>query len=90
MPKVLLTKEARERDRLAKRMDKFDAVVTEYMRSSRSTTDELASELGISKSSLWRYRTQVDCFEIAPFAVITKALHIANCPNDILRYICGM
>ena len=90
MPKVYLTNEARERDKLTRRMDKFDSVITEYMRSSRSTTDELASELGISKSSLWRYRTQVDCFMTAPFSVITKAMHLANCSNDILRYICGM
>ena len=90
MPKVYLTNEARERDKLARRMDKFDSVITEYMRASRSTTDELATALGISKSSLWRYRTQVDCFKAAPFSVITKAMHLSNCPNDILRYICGM
>lgn len=90
MPKVLLTNEARDKEKLAKRMDKFDSVITEYMRSSRSTTDELALKLGISKTSLWRYRNRIDCFETAPFAVITKALHLANCPNDILRYICGM
>lgn len=90
MPKVLLTKEDKERDKLAKRMDRFDSMITEYMRASKFTTDELASELGISKSSLWRYRNKIDCFTVAPFAVITKAMHLANCPNDILRYICGM
>ena len=90
MPKVTITNEARDKEKLARRMDKFDSVITEYMRSSRSTTDELALKLGISKSSLWRYRHQIDCFDAAPFGVITKALHLANCPNDILRYICGM
>lgn len=90
MPKVLLTEEAKKREKIAKRMDKFDSVVTEYLRSTGFTTDELALKLGINKSTLWRYRTQVDSFAKAPFGVITQALHLANCTNETLRYICGI
>lgn len=90
MPKVLLTEEAKKTDKLAKRMDRFDSVVNEYLRANHYTTSDLAFQLGISTSTLWRYRTQVDYFEKAPFYIITKAMHLANCSNDVLRYICGM
>lgn len=90
MPKVFLTNESREQDRLARRMDKFDSVVTEYLRSSGFTTEELASMLGVSTSTLWRYRTHTKAFEKAPFGVITRAMNLANCNNELLRYICGM
>lgn len=90
MPKVLLTEEERQKDKIAKRMDKFDSVVNEYLRAHHYTTSDLAYQLGINTSSLWRYRKRVDSFEKAPFGVITKALHLANCPNDVLRYICGI
>ena len=90
MPKVLLTEEAKRTDKLAKRMDRFDAVVNEYLRANHYTTSDLAFQLGINCSSLWRYRNQVDSFARAPFEVITKALRLANCSNEVLRYICGM
>lgn len=90
MPKVVLTSEQKQREKLAKRMDKFDSVVTEYLRSTGFTTDDLANKLGVSKSTLWRYRSQVESFEKAPFNVITGALRLANCPNDVLRFICGV
>ena len=79
-----------EEEKLAKRMDKFDSVVTEYLRSSGFTTDELAMKLGVNKSSLWRYRKQPYAFAKAPFAVITKAMRLAQVNNDILRSICGL
>lgn len=90
MPKVLLTEEAKKTDKLAKRMDRFDAVVNEYLRAHNYTTSDLAFQLGINCSTLWRYRNRVDAFAKAPFAVITHALHLANCTNETLRYICGM
>lgn len=90
MAKVIFTSEEREREKMAKRMDKFDAVVNEYLRANRFTTDELSLKLGINKSTLWRYRRQVYSFEKAPFGTITHVLRLANCPNDVLRYICGM
>ena len=76
--------------KIEQRMDRFDSVVTEYLRSSGFTTEELAIKLGVNKSSLWRYRKQPYYFEKAPFGVITKALHLANCTNENLRYICGI
>ena len=76
--------------KLMRRMDRFDSVVNEYLRSSRYTTEELALKLGVNKSSLWRYRNQVRYFEKAPFGVITDALALANCNNETLRYICGL
>lgn len=79
-----------EEERLAKRMDKFDSIVTEYLRSSGFTTDELAIKLGVNKSSLWRYRHQPYAFGKAPFGVITKAMRLAQVNNDILRTICGL
>ena len=90
MPKVLLTEEAKQTDRLMKRMDRFDAVVNEYLRAHHYTTADLAFQLGINCSTLWRYRNQVKAFEKAPFGVITHALRLANCSNEMLRYICGL
>ena len=90
MPKVLLTDEAKRIDKLAKRMDRFDSVVNEYLRANHYTTSDLAFQLGINTSTLWRYRNQVDSFVKAPFGVITNALHLANCTNENLRYICGI
>jgi hypothetical protein len=76
--------------KIEKRMDKFDSIVTEYLRSSGFTTDELAMKLGINKTSLWRYRKQPYAFAKAPFAVITKAMRLAKISNETMRYICGM
>lgn len=90
MPKVFLTAEVKEHDKLLKRMDKFDSVVTEYLRSSRLTTAELSDILGINTSSLWRYRHRVEYFEQAPFKTVTKMLSLAGCNCDTLKYICGM
>lgn len=86
----MLTDYEKRQEKIAKRMDKFDSVVTEYLRSSGYTTDELSIKLGINKSTLWRYRNRADSFAKAPFGVITQALHLANCSNETLRYICGI
>jgi len=90
MPKVLLTEEAKRTDRLVKRMDRFDSVVNEYLRVNHYTTADLAFQLGINTSTLWRYRNHAESFEKAPFGVITKALSLANCSTELLRYICGL
>mgnify|MGYP007069926484 CR=1 FL=1 len=90
MPKVFLTEEAKRTDKLAKRMDRFDAVVNEYLRANNYTTSDLAFQLGTTTTSLWRYRNKVDSFEKAPFEVVTHALALANCPSETLRFICGM
>ena len=80
----------KEEEKMERRMDKFDSVVTEYLRSSGFTTDELAIKLGVNKSSLWRYRTQPHAFSKAPFGVITKAMRLAQCNNETMRLICGL
>lgn len=90
MPKVLLTEEAKRTDKLLKRMDRFDSVVNEYLRANDYTTSDLAFQLGIDTSSLWRYRKRPNSFAKAPFEVIAKALRLANCPTETIRYILGM
>ena len=90
MPKVILTEEAKRTEKLAKRMDRFDSVVNEYLRANHYTTSDLAFQLGIDPSTLWRYRKRPECFAKAPFDVVSNALRLANCNNETLRYICGL
>lgn len=90
MPKVILTEEAKRTDKLAKRMDRFDSVVNEYLRVNHYTTADLAFQLGINPSTLWRYRKRPEYFAKAPFDVVSNALRLANCNNETLRYICGL
>lgn len=90
MPKVVLTEEQRQKEKMLKRMDKFDSVVTEYLRATGFTTDQLSARIGVSKSTLWRYRTHAESFSKAPFSAITAILHLANCSNETIRYICGL
>ena len=90
MAKVMLTEQDKEREKIYKRMDKFDAVVSEYIRSTRTTVEILSDRIGVDPSTLWRYRRKIDAFRKAPFDVICQILKIANVPNDILRYICGL
>ena len=90
MPKVILTEEAKRTEKLAKRMDRFDSVVNEYLRANHYTTADLAFQLGIDPSTLWRYRKRPEYFAKAPFDVVSNALRLANCNNETLRYICGL
>lgn len=90
MPKVILTEEAKRTEKLAKRMDRFDSVVNEYLRANHYTTSDLAFQLGIDPSTLWRYRKRPEYFAKAPFDVVSNALRLANCNNETLRYICGL
>ena len=90
MPKVYISDRARKYELMAQRMDRFDSVVTEYLRSTGFTTNDLAYELGIDVSTLWRYRNRVHSFELAPFTTITKVCQLAKCTTETLRFICGM
>ena len=90
MPKVILTEEAKRTEKLVKRMDRFDSVVNEYLRANHYTTSDLAFQLGIDPSTLWRYRKRPEYFAKAPFDVVSNALRLANCNNETLRYICGL
>lgn len=90
MAKVMLTEQDKEREKIFKRMDKFDAVVSEYIRSTRTTVEILSERVGVDPSTLWRYRRKIDAFRKAPFDVVCKILKLANVPNETLRYICGL
>lgn len=90
MPKVIFTEQEKELERLRKRMDRFDSVVTEYLRANRKTIEYLAESVGCNPTSLWRYRNVVRSFQRAPFDVICACLRMANVSNETIRYICGL
>ena len=75
---------------LEKRMDRFDSVVTEYLRKNRRTVEYLAEKAGICPATLWRYRTHISAFRKAPFEAICICLRLANVSNDNLRFIFGL
>lgn len=89
MPKVYLDVKEHDQAKLARRMDKFDSVVTEYLRKNKYTIGDLAFQVQVNPSSLWRWRTNPQYFYAAPFGKITKILQIAGCTAETLRYICG-
>lgn len=88
--KALLTEQDREQVRLCKRMDRFDAIVHEYLRSSRKTIEELSEKVGCDPSSLWRYRRKVEYFRKTPLEIVCACLRAANVSNEDLRYILGL
>ena len=49
-----------------KRMDRFDAVVHEYLRANRKSVEYLAEKAGCNASSLWRYRKREEAFKRMP------------------------
>lgn len=90
MVKVIFSEQEREMERVHKRMDRFDAVVAEYIRSNRKTVEYVAQMVGCDPSSLWRYRRREEYFQKAPFEIICTCLRLANVSNENLRYICGL
>ena len=88
--KVVFSEREKEEERLRKRMDRFDAVVHEYLRSNRKTVEELSEKAGCDPSSLWRYRRKVEYFRKAPLEVVCVCLRVANVSNENLRYILGL
>ena len=73
-----------------KRMDKFDAMICEYLRSNRKSVEYLAEKVGCNPSSLWRYRRRVEYFRKAPIDVIAGCMRMANASNETIRYILGL
>ena len=73
-----------------KRMDRFDSVINEYLRSRRKTVEYLAEQIGCDPSTLWRYRRKVEYFKRAPLDVVANCLRLANVSNENLRYILGL
>lgn len=90
MPRVYISDSDKAKAMIEKRMDKFDSIVVEYLRSSGYTVADLAYELGVDPSTLWRYRKQTNSFELAPFVIVTRVCQLAKCSTETLRYICGM
>lgn len=89
MPKLYLSLKERQEAAVERRMDRFDSVVTEYLRSSNTTAGELAFYVGIDVSTLWRWRNKPESFRKAPFITVADILRLAKCTNENLRYICG-
>lgn len=75
---------------LEKRMDRFDAVVCEYLRSTKGRVEYLSERIGCSPSSLWRYRTQTESFNRMPYDIFANTMRMANVSNENLRYILGL
>lgn len=73
-----------------KRMDRFDSVISEYLRSRRKTVEYLAEQIGCDPSTLWRYRRKVEYFKRAPLDIVANCLRLANVSNENLRYILGL
>lgn len=88
--KGTFSEQEKQQELLQKRMDRFDAVICEYIRSSRKTTEYLAEKAGCNVSSLWRYRRRTEYFYKAPLNVVSYCLRMANVSNADLRYILGL
>jgi hypothetical protein len=73
-----------------KRMDRFDSMVHEYLRSNRKTVEYLAERVGCDPSSLWRYRRRIEYFRRAPLDIIAGCMRMANASNETVRYILGL
>ena len=73
-----------------KRMDRFDAIVCEHLRSTKGRAEALSIKIGCSSSSLWRYRTQKDAFQRMPLEIFANVMRMANVSNENLRYILGL
>ena len=88
--KVIFSEQEKNQRELERRMDKFDQLVCEYLRSNRKTTEYLAKKVGCDQSSLWRYRRKPEYFKKAPFDIVCGCLRMANASNEQIRDICGL
>ena len=73
-----------------KRMDRFDAIIHEYLRSNQKTIEYLAEKVGCSPSSIWRFSRRLEYFQKAPLDIVGGILRMANVSNEDLRYILGL
>ena len=73
-----------------RRMDRFDAMISEYLRRNRKTVEYLAERVGCDPSSLWRYRRRVLYFRKMPLQVLAGCMRMANASNDTIRDILGL
>lgn len=72
------------------RMDRFDSLITEYLRRNHETVEKLAVKVGCDPSTLWRYRKKEQYFERIPLNVICCCFQIMQVSNENLRYILGL
>lgn len=75
---------------LEKRMDRFDSMVHEYLRSNRKTVEYLAQKVGCDPSSLWRYRRKAEYFRKIPLDILGGCFRMSNASNETIRYILGL
>ena len=75
---------------LEKRMDRFDSVVHEYLRSTRKTAEYLSEKIGCAPSTLWRYTRRPEYFRKVPLETAGAIFRMVNISNEDLRYILGL
>lgn len=75
---------------IERRMDQFDRVIHEYLRSNRKTVEYLAEKVGCAPSSLWRYSRRVEYFRKVPLDILAGVFRMANISNEDMRYILGL
>lgn len=75
---------------IERRMDRFDRVIHEYLRSNRKTVEYLAEKVGCAPSSLWRYSRRTEYFRKVPLDILAGVFRMSNVSNEDLRYILGL
>ena len=85
-----LMKEVANMVELSKRMDRFDAIVHEYLRKNHRTIEYLAEKIGCNPSSLWRYRHRLSGYSKMPLETFAECMRYVNVSNEDLRYILGL
>lgn len=75
---------------LERRRDRFDRIISEYLRSSKQTTEYLSEKIGCSLTSLWRYRYTTKGFQKMPIDIFARCARYANISNEDLRFILAL
>ena len=75
---------------LQKRMDRYDAIVHEFLRSHRKTTIYFSEKIGCDQSSLWRYRRELRAFCKMPMQILSESFRLMNTSNEDMRFILGL
>ena len=75
---------------LSRRMDRFDAIIHEYLRKNHRTVEYLAEKIGCNPSSLWRYRHRISGYSKMPLGTFAECMRYLNVSNEDLRYILGL
>lgn len=73
-----------------KRMDRYDAVINEWLRANKKSAEYFCDKIGTSQTSMWRYRTTVHGFMKMPMDIFSESLKYVNISNSDLRIILGL